>query len=100
MAGSTKQVHAGEVKPGDILTYTIQLRLTERKGTDSVQQRQVTLTDTLPAQNQVRFLGWIGPDAGTREGNTLRWQGMVQAGEPLTLRYRLGVEGETPPGVQ
>jgi hypothetical protein len=98
MAGSTKQVHAGEVKPGDILTYTIQLRLAQRAGNDPLQQRQVTLVDTLPAQNQVRFLGWSGPTTGTWDGNTIRWQGLVKAGEPVTLRYRMGVEGETPSG--
>jgi len=32
------------------------------------------------------------------EGHKLRWRGQVQAGEPVQLRYRLGVEGDVPPG--
>jgi hypothetical protein len=32
------------------------------------------------------------------DGHQLRWQGQVQAGEPITLQYRLGVEGVVTPG--
>ena len=98
MAGSTKQVHTQQVKPGDVLTYTIQLRLVQRPGSLKIQHRSVTLTDMLNFQNQVRFLGWAGPISGTWDGNTLRWQGDVRADEPLALRYRVGVQGDVVPG--
>jgi uncharacterized repeat protein (TIGR01451 family) len=97
MAGSTKQVSGETVRPGDILTYTIQLRLAQREGA-MFQQRNVVLTDTLPVGYQVRFLGWSGPVTGEWDGNTLRWQGQVRAGEPLTLQYQVGVEGYVTPG--
>jgi len=98
MAQSQKQVNKPEVKPGDVLTYTIQLRLKQRNGPENPQFRQVDMTDTLPFQHQVRFLGWVGPLSGTVEGNQLHWQGRVHAGEALTLRYRVGVEGDVEPG--
>lgn len=100
MAGSVKQVHAGEVMPGDVLTYTITLNLARRSGPgpQDVQERMIELTDTLPFSHQVRFLGWTGEMTGTREGQVLRWQGRVRAGEPFTLQYRLGVEGIITPG--
>ncbi len=61
--------------------------------------RWVTLTDTLPFSHQVRFLGWNGTLTGTQiDGHMLRWQGQVYAGQPLTLQYRLGVEGVVTPG--
>lgn len=100
MAGSTKQVQAGIVAPGDVLTYTITMDLAYRKGISSPQFRQVTLTDTLPNMNQVRFLGWIGPEQGEIVGNELRWQGRVQAGEPKQLQYRLGVLGDVVSGTE
>jgi hypothetical protein len=94
MAGSAKRVHAREVMPGDVLTYTIQLKLARRHGMEWVQ-----LTDTLPFSHQVRFLGWTGTVTGAqRDRQTLRWQGHVRAGEPFTLQYRLGVEGVVTPG--
>lgn len=98
MAGSTKQVQAREVKPGDILTYTITLNLAKRMEMTEMQSRQVTLTDTLPNQNQVRFLGWTGEVQGEVDGQELRWQGQVRAGEPLKLEYRLGVVGDVVSG--
>jgi hypothetical protein len=100
MAGSTKHVHAIEVKPGDVLTYTIALNLAYRNGISSPQFRQVTLTDTLPNMNQVRFLGWVGPEQGEVSEGQLRWQGQVRAGEPLELQYRLGVLGEVVSGTE
>jgi len=99
MAGSVKQVHAGEVMPGDVLTYTIVLDLARRSGgPQQIQERIVELSDTLPFSHQVRFLGWTGDVTGTHDGQTLQWQGRVRAGEPLTLQYRLGVEGTVTPG--
>ena len=98
MAGSTKQVQTGQVQPGDVLTYTIQLRLAQRSGPAAIQQRTVALEDPLAFQNQLRFLGWVGPNTGEWDGHTLRWQGQVRAGEPLTLQFRAGVEGDVPPG--
>jgi hypothetical protein len=99
MAGSAKQVHASQVMPGDVLTYTIVLDLAQRSGgSQGVQERLVELTDTLPFSHQVRFLGWTSDVTGTRDGQMLRWQGQVRAGEPLTLQYRLGVEGVITPG--
>ncbi len=99
MAGSAKQVHAGEVMPGDVLTYTIVLDLAQRSGgPQQIQERIVELSDTLPFSHQVRFLGWTGDVTGTHDGQTLQWQGRVRAGEPLTLQYRLGVEGVVTPG--
>ncbi len=99
MAGSAKQVHAGEVMPGDVLTYTIVLDLARRSGgPQQVQERLVELSDTMPFSHQVRFPGWTGDVTGTHDGQMLQWQGRVRAGEPLTLQYRLGVEGVVTPG--
>jgi uncharacterized repeat protein (TIGR01451 family) len=108
MAGSVKQVHAGEVMPGDVLTYNIVLDLARRSGgPQGVQERMIELSDTLPFSHQVRFLGWTGDVTGTHDGQTpalragervLQWQGRIRAGEPLTLQYRLGVEGVVTPG--
>jgi uncharacterized repeat protein (TIGR01451 family) len=100
MAGSTKQVQAGEVKPGDVLTYTITLNLAYRNEISSPQSRLVTLTDTLPNINRVRFLGWVGPEQGEIVGNEMRWQGQVGAGEPKQLQYRLGVLGDVVSGTE
>ena len=97
MAGSAKQLQArGPIMPGDVLTYTIRLAYHSGGGQDG---RWVTLTDTLPFSRHVRFLGWSGSLTGTQvDGHVLRWQGRVRAGEPLTLQYRLGVEGVVTPG--
>lgn len=96
MGGSVKQVSTRQAMPGDVLTYTIRLAHQLAGGTSG---RWVTLTDTLPFSHQVRFLGWSGEVTGEEiDGHMLRWQGQVQAGEPLTLQYRLGVEGEVTPG--
>jgi len=97
MAGSTKLVHAGWAMPGDVLTYTLQLQYQHRAGEPN--QRWVALTDTLPFSHQVRFLGWVGSITGTQhQSQTLSWQGQVRADEPLSLRYRLGVEMTVTPG--
>ena len=96
MAGSTKQVQARYIRPGDVLTYTITLNHAHQGGSSNWQW--VTLTDTLPFSHQVRFLGWSSPNTGTRDGHLLRWQGKVQAGEPITFQYQLGVEGVVTPG--
>ena len=99
MAGSVKQVHAGEVMPGDVLTYTIVISRARRSsGPMDNAPLYVGLTDTLPFSHQVRFLGWTSDVTGTHEGQMLRWQDQVRAGEPLTLQYRLGVEGVVTPG--
>jgi hypothetical protein len=99
MAGSGKQVQARRAMPGDVLTYTIDISRAQRHG-EEMQGRWVTLTDTLPFSHQVRFLGWRGTLTGTQiDGHVLRWHGRVRAGEPLTLQYRLGVEGAVTPGV-
>jgi hypothetical protein len=98
MAGSAKQVHARTILPGDVLTYTIRVNLAQRTGSGEM-GRWVTLTDTLPFSHQVRFLGWNGAVTGTQiDGHVLQWQGRVQAGEPISLQYRLGVEGDVTPG--
>jgi hypothetical protein len=99
MAGSSKQVHAGEVMPGDVLTYTITVDMARRTG-PGPQERGVALTDTMPFSHQVRFLGWTSELTGTHDGQQWQWQGRVRAGEPLTLQYRLGVEGVITPGTQ
>jgi len=96
MAGSAKQAHARYVMPGDVLTYTIRVAYQSGGG---INGRWVTLTDTLPFSHQVRFLGWSGTLTGTQiDGHMLQWQGQVYAGQPLTLQYRLGVEGVVTPG--
>ncbi len=79
MAGSTKQVNAGEAMPGGALTYTIRLELAQRQGQPN-RERTVILTDVLPASHQVRFLGWTGNVTGTRDGQTLQWRGRVRVG--------------------
>jgi uncharacterized repeat protein (TIGR01451 family) len=94
MAGSTKQVHAGEVLPGDVVTYTITLNMSDHSNLDGTDARLVTLTDTLPGPQLVRFLAWFGPNQGEVTGEQLSWQGQVRAGEPLQLQYRIGVMGD------
>jgi uncharacterized repeat protein (TIGR01451 family) len=96
MAGSTKQVNARYARPGDVLTYTITLEHAHESGGSN--WKDVMLTDTLPFSHQVRFLGWSGPVTATHDGQMLRWQGRVQAGEPITFQYRLGVLGVVTPG--
>lgn len=97
MGGSMKRVHVRQAMPADVLEYTITIDLPQDGSGPS--QQWVMLTDTLPAQHQARFLGWSGEVSGTLiEGHVLRWQGQVQAGVPLQLRYRLGVEGVVTPG--
>jgi hypothetical protein len=98
MAGSSKQVHARTILPADVLTYTIGVNLAQQAG-GGQNARWVTLTDTLPLSHQVRFLGWRGTVTGTQlDARTLQWQERVRSGEPLSLQYRLGVEGDVPPG--
>jgi uncharacterized repeat protein (TIGR01451 family) len=98
MAGSTKQIQARHVRPGDVLTYTITISRARRHD-GGMNARWVTLTDTLPFSHQVRFLGWSGTVTGTvHDGHMLQWQGQVRAGHPLTIQYRLGVEGVVTPG--
>jgi hypothetical protein len=97
MAGSTKQVQARTAMPGDVLTYTITINQAPQP--DGSKWEWVTLTDTLPVSHQVRFLGWNGTVTGTvLDGQMLRWEGKVQAGQPVQLQYRLGVEGVVTPG--
>jgi hypothetical protein len=97
MGGAMKRVHARQAMPADVLEYTITVDLPQQGGGGTAQW--VTVTDTLPSSRQARFLGWSGEVSGTLiEGHKLRWQGQVQAGEPVQLRYRLGVEGDVPPG--
>ena len=98
MAGSTKQVQARHVMPGDVLTYTINIS-PARRFSGGMSGRWVTLTDTLPFSHQVRFLGWSGTLTGAQiDGQMLRWQGQVRAGQPLLMQYQLGVEGVVTPG--
>jgi len=97
MAGSTKQVQARQAMPGDVLTYTITIDYSKQPGVSSWQD--ATLEDTLPPSHQVRFLGWSGTLSGTMiDGHQWQWQGRVQAGEPLTFQYRLGIESVVAPG--
>lgn len=98
MAGSTKQVQARHVMPGDVLTYTITISRAHRSD-GGMNGRWVALTDTLPFSHHVRFLGWGSTLTGTaHDGHKLQWQGQVRAGQPLTIQYRLGVEGVVTPG--
>ena len=94
MAGSSKQAHAGLVMPGDVLTYTIRVAYQPGGGENG---RWVTVTDTLPFSHMVRFLGWGGTVTGTvHDGHKLTWQGRVEAGQPLSLQFRVGVDVITP----
>ena len=98
MAGSGKWVDLEEAAPGDVLIYTIRLQMAQRSGHEAETSRMLTLTDTLPFQHQLRFLGWSGPISGEWDGHTLRWQGQVRAGEMLTLQYRVGIDPDIAPG--
>lgn len=98
MAGSTKQAQVGQVKPGDVITYTLTIRMTYRHGQTDSNQREMDLTDILPPANLARFLGWTSEITGTYDGEHLHWQGQVRAGEPVMLQYRLGILGDVPPG--
>jgi hypothetical protein len=99
MAGSTKQASAGQAMPGDVVTYTIALRLAHRQGEPMNREREISLTDALPAEHQAAFLGWTGEVSGGHQGQALQWQGRVRAGQPVTLQYRLGVRGDVTPGL-
>jgi hypothetical protein len=95
MGGAMKRVHVRTAQPADVVEYTITIDLPQQGGG----KQWVSMTDTLPDRSQVRFLGWDGSPSGVMtEGHTLRWEGEVQPGEPVELRYRLGVEGDVPPG--
>jgi hypothetical protein len=97
MAASQKQVQARLAMPLDVLTYTITLDYAHQPSGGTFQN--AVLTDTMPFSHQVRFLGWSSAVTGTMiDSHQFRWQGQVQAGEPLTLQYRLGVEGAITPG--
>lgn len=97
MAASQKQVHARHAMPLDVLTYTITLDYAHQPSGGTFQN--AVLTDTMPFSHQVRFLGWSSSVTGTMiDGHEFRWQGQVQAGVPLTIQYRLGVEGTITPG--
>ncbi len=98
MAGSKKQAQAGQVKPGDVVTYTLTIRMTARQGQSYSSQREIEMMDILPPTSEAVFLGWVGPITGTYDGAQLHWQGQVHAGEPLTLQYQLGIKGDVPPG--
>jgi len=96
LGGAMKRVHVREAMPADVLEYTITVDLPEGEPGG---KQLVTMTDTLPARQQVRFLGWVDSPSGVlTEGHRLYWQGEVQPGQPVQLRYRLGVEGDVPPG--
>jgi hypothetical protein len=98
MAGSAKQAQNRRVTPGGLVSYTIHVSLARRFG-EGVNGRWVLLTDTLPFSHQVRFLGWTGTLTGPQiDGQMLSWQGRVRIGQPLTLQYRVGVEGSVAPG--
>lgn len=101
MAGSKKEANVDQAKPGDVIRYTITLRLAQRSTSEAGKGRNVTLTDLLPPATQVRFLGWdVQPPGATYdpEQHRLNWQGSVGPDESLTFQYRLGVEGDFPPG--
>ncbi len=98
MGGSFKQVQARHAMPGDVLTYTLSIQLSEKQS-GSVNGRWITLTDTLPFSHHVRFLGWSSEVTGVLiDGHQIQWQGQVYAGEPVLLQYQLGVEGVISPG--
>jgi hypothetical protein len=97
MAASGKQVHARLAQPGDVLSYTITLSPAQHFA--GKRWISATVTDTLPFSHQVRFLGYQGETTGTmHDGHFLTWQAQVQAGQPLQLQYRLGIEGVVTPG--
>jgi hypothetical protein len=89
LGGSGMQAHTRQGAPGDVLTYTVRLRLAQRKGPGAGGQRQVNFEAEIPPQTE--FLGWTGTISGTQTGSQLRWQGQLKAGEEATLQYRLGV---------
>jgi hypothetical protein len=98
MAGSTKQAQIGQVKPADVVTYTLTIQMTKRNGPNDQGPRDVDLTDLLPPASQVSFLDWINETTGTFDGVHLHWHGQVVPGERVILQYRLGIKGEIPPG--
>jgi hypothetical protein len=99
MAGSTKQAQNGKVKPGDVITYTLMIRMAERSGQSDSNRREIELTDVLPPTSQAVFLGWISPTTGTYDGTQLHWRGQIHGGEPVMLQYQLGIKGDVPPGI-
>jgi hypothetical protein len=92
LVGSYKRVHVSTAMPGDVLTYTIVVSAGPHMG--MMGGRTFSLTDVLPISGQVRFLGWTQPVSGAQsDGRVLRWQGIVRAGQPVTIQYRLWTRG-------
>jgi uncharacterized repeat protein (TIGR01451 family) len=86
LATSTKTASAsGQVKPGDLVTYTITLNNTG--GTDAA----VRITDTLvSAYTVLNRMSFTESPTGT-----LAWQGNVPAGRSVTLQFVVKVVGFT-----
>ncbi len=84
---STKSADRAEVRPGEILTYTLTLTNT---GTIA---SAATLTDTLPAE--VAWVGEYSASAGLltwdAANNRLLWSGSVGLVAPVTITYQVEV---------
>ncbi len=75
------------VKPGDSITYSIELK------NESVKTLQnVTITDTLP--DGTEFLE--GDEGVTVDGQTLTWEGDVTAKSTVKVNYTVKVTADTP----
>lgn len=99
MAGSQKQARAGHALPGDVITYTVSIQLSNRYS-GGISGRYIVFSDTLPSGDHTRFLGWTGTMTDVvYDGQALHWAGQVYAGEPLTLVYRLGLESTITPNL-
>ena len=54
MAGSQKQVRAGHALPGDVITYTVSIQLSNRYS-GGISGRYIVFSDTLPSGDHTRF---------------------------------------------
>ena len=99
LAGSSKLVTpTADVKPGDLLTYTI--RLVNASGA-TIAPASVTLTDTLPAEVQVVTATLPAGLTYHAATHTLTWSGSLAAGETEDLVFQVHVlsAAALPPGV-
>ncbi len=82
---STKEVDRSVAPPGDLIEYTVTL---QNNGT--MDAPTVMMTDTLPAE-VVYFSGPVVAGGGTAQYDEaegrIRWNGPVDVGESITIRY-------------
>jgi len=94
LSRSYKMVNPTNVKPGDVLTYSLNLRNT------SAATATVVLTDPIPAHTSfVTDSAWAsdGSPVTLAEGH-LHWSGQVVSGTPVIVMFAVAVTGQLSAG--